>query len=133
MRKLLFSCLVLMTLNVFGQDGFIPPPRPTYIVTLQMGTDTIKNGLDTVSLSEDALSEMNEVMADTNFTVTLTPRGDCGQLNLMKTNSRYFIVKQQGGVSPKALFDYVLFCKQNRPLRPGRPPMLPGHPVPPQH
>lgn len=130
MRKLLLSSLVLISLHAFGQDDApqTPPPMPTFFVTIEMGTDTLKNGIDTVRLSEDALSEMNEAAADTNFSVIFTPRGDCGQLNLMKTTFKYFIVKEQGNSSPRAIFNYIITVKQNRPMMPPRPPMPKGTP-----
>lgn len=122
MRELLSLSFLLLTLNVFGQaEHPAPPPHPVFVVPLQMGRDTLKNGKDTIRLSEITVSEMNETVADTNFTVMLTPRGDCGQLNLMKTTSRYFIVKQQTGTSMQPIFDYVVFAKQSRPWMPERP------------
>lgn len=128
MRKFLFLPLILMAATLFGQQvnpTAVPTP-PTFIVAIQMGTDTIKNGMDTVKLSDDALSEMNASLADSNYTVMLTPRGDCGQLNLFKINHYNFIVKEQGNTPMKAVFDYILYAKQPRPWTPTQPHRPPG-------
>jgi|GEM_PF-6287959 len=127
MRKLLFLPLLLLTLNVLGQQSNIPPPPPplVFVIAVQMGTDTVKNGIDTVRLVEATISEMNEAVADTNYTVIMTPRGDFGQFALIKTTRFYFIIKEQGGSSPKPVFDYVVYAKQTRPWMPmqhRRPP-----------
>lgn len=122
MRKLLFLSLVLATSAVFGQaqPGFAPTP-PTFIVTLQIGTDTVRKGVDTVKLTEETISGMNEANSDTNYIVTLTPIGDCGWLSFIKSNRYYFIVKEQGGATAKAAFQYMILTKQNRPWMPFRP------------
>jgi len=116
MRKLLVLSLILTGFTVFGQQQALP--LPIFIVTPAMGTDTIKYGLDTVRLAEDVISQMNESATDTNYTVVFTPKENCGQLSLCKITRFYFIVKQQQGALPKAVFDYVLFAKQSRPWMP---------------
>jgi len=127
-----------MTLNVFGQvaatQSQAPQPSPNqqqggmgpvFIVAVQMGTDTLKKGDDTVKLTEETLMEMKQAMASPDYTVILNPRGDCGQLSLVKTTAGNFIVKQQKNpVSSGGIFDYVVFAKQRRP-------MMPMHPHPP--
>ena len=83
MRKLLIPSLVLITMNAFGQNTAPmpgPPPAPIFVVPLQMGTDTVRNGIDTVKLTDITISEMTDAIADSNYNVVLTPRGDCGQL-----------------------------------------------------
>ena len=149
MRKLLFPALVLITFNAIGQVA--PPPpvgtpsqppgeRPEFIVAVQMGTDTLKNGEVTVNLTEQTTEEMKQAMANPNYTVMLTPRGDCGSLNLAETTATGFKVKlQKGSASYKGIFDYVVYAKQKRPLMPMRPkPPVPpappanGQPQPPQ-
>jgi hypothetical protein len=124
MRKLFIPFLALIAMNALGQNAPrkpMPPPPPVFVVALQMGTDTVKNDIDTVKLTRITISEMKEAAADSNYTVMLTPRGNCGQLNLMKTKSHYFIVKQQSGLSPKAIFDYIVYSRQSRPWMPPMP------------
>lgn len=127
MRKLLFLPFVLFTLSVLGQQqaAFEPSP-PTFIVTLQLGTDTVRNGIDTVKLTEETVSEMSESDADTNYVVTLTPKGDCGLLSLLKLNRYYFIIKQEGEAASKAVFEYIVFAKQPKPWMPMQPPHPPA-------
>jgi hypothetical protein len=157
MRKLLFLPIVFMALNAFGQAAPTPPPaagappmnpqqqmqqqqmmdRPDFIVTVQMGTDTLKNGEISVPLTEQTITEMKQAMANPNYTVMLTPRGECGPLNLVSTNPNSFIVKEQKGTS-KGIFDYIVVVKQKRPLMPARPqrpgmPGMPGAPGQPGH
>jgi len=135
MYKLVFPAFVLMTINVFGQATPPPQPppqqeRPDFIVTVQMGTDTLKNGTITVKLTEQTTEEMKQAMASPNYTVMLTPRGDCGQLNLSETTATGFTVKQKGAAVSKGIFDYVVYVKQKRPMMPMRP-KPPGAPQPP--
>ena len=143
MRKLLFSSLVLLTLHAFGQDAPTQPEMPTFIVPMQLGVDTLKNGIDTVIMSEDVVSAMNEDMVSPNYTIMITPTGDCGQVNLIKSTLYYFIVKLQNGSTPKGVFNYIVYARLRKPMMivhpnpPGTqhvPPLPPGQtmPVPPQ-
>lgn len=137
MRNLLFLPLVLMTLNIFGQQAApTSPPQnrqwdgPIFIVTVQIGTDTLKNGIDTVKLSDETVMEMKQSMASPDYVVTLTPKGDCGQLNLAETNANNFIVKaQNGSTASQGIFQYTVIVKQRRPMMPMRP--FRPHPQPP--
>ena len=120
MRKLLVLSLILIAFNVFGQQQQTAgaPALPGFVVTLEIGTDTVRNGIDTVKLTDQTITEMNEAASDTNYVVMLTPIRNCGSLSLIKTNRFYFIIKEQSGASPKAAFDYVVFTKQSRPFIP---------------
>lgn len=136
MRKLLFLPLVLFAINVFGQTEVPPPGMPDlhFIVAVQIGTDTIKNGIDTVKLTEETIMEMSKAMADSNYVVTLTPIGNCGPLNLVKITPSSFIVKEQNSLSGIQLFDYIVFAKQKRPMMPVHPrPQLQQPPAAGQH
>jgi hypothetical protein len=140
MRKLLSSLFVLCTLHVFGQvttpqsQPQQPPPNqqqpppgggPTFIVAVQMGTDTLKNGKVVVKLADETLQEMKQAMASPDYTVMLTPRGECGQLNVIEKTAATFTIKQQkGSATADGIFDYIIFVKQRRP-------MMPMHPHPP--
>jgi hypothetical protein len=141
MSKLLLSPLVLLAINAFAQSTpppmpkpQPPPEQPDYIVPVQMGTATLINGKDTVFLDTKTLAEMKRGMATLPFTVVLTPKGDCGQLNLFETKDKYFIVKlQKGATTTNGKFDYVVFASQKRPLMapppmPRQPPMGMGQP-----
>jgi hypothetical protein len=127
MRKLLFFFPILLTINALGQVSSSPALQqeglgPVFIVPVQMGTDTLKNGADTIRLTDETLMEMKQALASPGcYTVTLTPRGTCGPLNLAKITARYFIVKPQGSASSDGFFDYVLFSRQKRPMMPVRP------------
>jgi hypothetical protein len=136
MRKLLFFPLVFIAANVLGQVA--PPPpgappqngmQPEFIVTVQIGTDTLKNGKDTVKLAPQTLMEMKQAMANPNYVVMLTPRGECGQLSLVETREKYFLVRELKGSGPgNAMFDYTVVVKQKRPMMPMRP--MPPQPPP---
>ncbi len=148
MRKIFFASFIAMAFNTFGQvappTGAPPsqPPgeRPEFIVAIQMGTDTLINGEVMVKLTEQTTEEMKQAMANPNYTVVLTPRGDCGSLSLAETTTAGFKVKlQKGSASSKGIFDYLVYAKQKRPLMPMRPkPPVPppapanGQPQPPQ-
>lgn len=136
MRKLLFSPILLLAFNAIAQVS--PPPQPgpvqamqmpEFIVPVQMGTDTLKNGKATVTLTPQTLDEMKQGMASPDYVVILTPKGDCGVFYLDETKPDSFIVKRESGsVLSKPIFDYVVYVKQKRPARLGRP-MPPMPPV----
>jgi len=145
MRKLLLSPLVLLALNVCGQAPQTTPMQPAqvqpggppgmvqpeYIVALQTGTETLKDGKDTIHLSDQSVAEMKQAMAKPDYTVMLTPRGETGQINIIETKEKYALVKAAKGASKEGSFDYVIFVKQRRPMmppRPQRPPMPGGQP-----
>ena len=125
MRKLLLAPLVLLALNVVGQAPAPTPAMPNpmmqqgpeFLVPVQMGTETLQEGKDTVKLTEQTLTEMKQAMAQPNYVVMLTSRGESGQVNLVATTPNYFLVKGTKGNS----FDYVMFVKQRRPMMPMRP------------
>ena len=138
MRSLFLSSLVLMTLNVFSQvtpakqpAPPMPPAkfeRPEFIMVVQMGTDTMKNIEDTVKIEKQVAKQMKHGMMSPNYIVMLTPVGDCRQLNLIKTDSSYFIVRQQkGSEKSKGIFNYVVYSKRTRPQMP-----MHSVPIPPQ-
>ena len=139
MRKLLFSPLVLLALNTFGQMVQPSAPQtgpeqkaplpPDINVTIQIGTDTLKNGTDTVKFSPGTLEGMQRSKITVSYIVMLTPIGECGQLSVAQKKEKYFIVKQQkNSGSLKASFDYMVTIKQTKPPRPQRPQMPPPPP-----
>jgi hypothetical protein len=139
MRKLLFSPLLFMAVNAFGQAAPTPPPpqpgppQMEFIVPVQMGTDTLKNGKVTVAISPQTMDEMKQAQASPDYVVMLTPKGDCGALSLGETTDKGFVVKEQkGSGSSSGIFEYVMYVKQRRPARPSRPMMPPGMPQPQQ-
>jgi len=137
MRKILFSPILLLALNAFGQAA-PPPPQPgqpqgpmqmpDFIVPVQIGTDTLKNGKATVTLSQQTLDEMKQSMASPDYVVMLTPTGECGPLTVAERNANSFVVKEQkGSGTANGIFQYMMIVKQKRPARPGRPmPMGPA-------
>ncbi|HTB30419.1 MAG TPA: hypothetical protein VK808_00225 [Bacteroidia bacterium] len=145
MRKLLFSPILFLALNAFGQStpppptpppinpvGVAPGPGPMdppdIISTGQAGTDTLKNGKDTIKLNMRLQMEIQRGQASENYVVLLTPIGDCGELTVAEKKPAYFLVKQKGSGSMKGSYDYAVLIKQKRPQRPLRPqpPMQPG-------
>jgi hypothetical protein len=145
MRKLLFSPILLLAFNAIAQVA-PPPPHPgppgggmqmpDFIVPVQMGTDTLKNGKVTVTLTQQTLDEMKQGMASPDYIVMLTPVGDCGTLSLAEMSDKSFEVKEQkGSGASNGIFQYEMIVKQKRPSRPGRPNMppqvQPGQPQPP--
>ena len=140
MRKLLFFPIVLLAFNGMAQVA-PPPPQPgppqggmampEFIVPVQMGTDTLKNGKATVIITPQSMDEMKQGMALPDYVVMLTPKADCGALSLGETTDKNFVVKEQkGSGSSNGIFQYVMYAKQRRPARPGRPQMAPA-PQPP--
>src|ERR1700722_8154407 len=108
MRKLLFFPLALMALNVLGQSGTEQPWRPEFIVPVQIGIDSLKNGKANVALTNETRDEMKDAQASPDYVVILTPKGDCGALNLVETKEAFFAVKEQkGSTSPNGIFNYV--------------------------
>ena len=139
MRKLLLSPILLLAFNAMAQvappqapppgapqgpQG--PPQMPEFIVPVQIGTDTLKNGRATVTITRQTLDEMKQSMASPDYVVMLTPVGDCGALSLSEMTDKSFEVKEQkGSGSSKGIFQYEMIVKQKRPARPGRPSMPP--------
>ncbi len=137
MRKLLFSPILFLAFNAIAQVA--PPPAhpggppspggmqmPDFIVPVQIGTDTLKNGKATVTISQQTLDEMKQGMASPDYVVMLTPVGDCGALSLAEISDKSFEVREQkGSGSSKGIFQYEMIVKQKRPARPGRPNMPP--------
>jgi hypothetical protein len=138
MRKLLFSPILLLAFNAMAQVTPPPPPpgqppggmqMPEFIVPVQIGTDTLKNGKATVTITQQTQDEMKQGMASPDYVVMLTPVGECGSLTLAEKNDKTFVVKEQkGSGSSNGIFQYEMIAKQKRPARPGRPmpPMQPG-------
>jgi len=136
MRKLLISPFLFLAFTAFAQQApppqlpqqGPPPPQNDFIVPVQMGTDTLKNGKATITVTQQTMDEMKQALASPDYVIMLTPVGDCGPLTLAEKNNNSFVVKEQKGAgTSKGIFQYIMYVKQRRPQRPGRP-LLPQPP-----
>lgn len=88
------------------------------IVPAQAGTVQLTGGKATVTIKDMLVARLNNPdIKGSSYFVSLTPIGNCGQLNIIEKTNKQFTIQEVGsGNSEAHSFDYIIFVKDEQEL-----------------